>query len=752
MGIQYDAKHQVFHLCNDRISYLLAVLRNGQLGQLYFGSRLPAAGEMPKGHDYTYLFEGVKRATSSYVYEGDFTFSLEHVRQEYPAYGTTDYRMPAFEIRQEDGSRITDFVYASHEIMDGKPKLQGLPATYAERADEAQTLAITLRDEKIDAELVLSYTIFRDFDAIARHACFQNNGSADLDITRAMSLSIDLPDADYEMLQLSGWWARERHLVTRPLAPGIQSVGSLRGHSGHVHNPLLILKRPHTDESQGEAIGFSLVYSGNFLAQAEVDTMDVTRVSMGIHPHAFDWCLARGERFQTPEAVMVYAAGGLNAMSQTFHALYRTRLARGTWRDKVRPILINNWEATYFDFDEDKLLKIARTAHDAGVELFVLDDGWFGARCSDTSGLGDWQPNTDRLPNGIKGLSEKIHALGMKFGLWVELEMANKDSDLYRAHPDWILHVDGRRESHGRNQYVLDFSRKEVVDCIHDSIAKVLRASSVDYIKWDMNRSITECGSKGFPAKRQGEIFHRYILGVYDLYERLRTEFPHILFESCASGGGRFDPGMLYYAPQAWTSDDTDAVERLSIQYGTSYAYPIVSMGSHVSAVPNHQVFRETSLKMRGDVAYFGTFGYELDLGTLSAEELAEVRRQIAFMKEHRELIQHGTFYRLKSPFAGNVTAWMVVSADKKEALVGCYKVLNSTCSPFQRLRLQGLDARADYAVKIDGRMDFGDYTGAELMRAGLVTSDFSAGEAPREEGKHCTDYWSRLYVLKAKG
>ena len=745
MGVLYDEKHKIFHLCNDRISYILSVLRNGQLGQLYFGKRLP------ENRDYTYLVEGVKRATSSYVYEGDFTFSLEHLRQEYPSYGTTDYRMPAFEILQKDGSRITDFVYASHRITPGKPKLAGLPATYAEWDAEAETLAITLRDEKIDAELVLSYTIFRNYDAIARNARFKNNGADDLHLTRAMSLSLDLPDADYEMMQFSGWWSRERHLVTRPLAAGIQSIGSLRGQSGHVHNPLLILKRPNTDENAGEAIGFSLVYSGNFLAQAEVDTMDVTRVTMGIHPQSFDWCLAGGTSFQTPEAVMVYAADGLNAMSQTFHRLYRERLARGTWRDEVRPILINNWEATYFDFDEDKLLAIAKTAHEAGVELFVLDDGWFGSRCSDTSGLGDWQPNLDRLPNGIKGLSAKINALGMKFGLWVELEMANKDSDLYRAHPDWILHVDGRRASHGRNQYVLDFSRKDVVDYIHDSIAKVLRESSVDYIKWDMNRSITECGSAAFPAKQQGEIFHRYILGVYDLYEHLTSEFPNILFESCASGGGRFDPGMLYYAPQAWTSDDSDAVERLSIQYGTSYAYPIISMGSHVSAVPNHQIFRETSLKMRGDVAYFGTFGYELDLGKLTKEELAEVREQIAFMKENRALIQHGTFYRLKSPFDGNVTSWMVVSADKKQAIVGYYKVLNSTCRPYQRLCLQGLDESADYAVTIDGRTDFGDYTGSELMRAGLVASDFSAGEAPREEGRHCTDFWSRLYILKAK-
>ena len=385
---------------------------------------------------------------------------------------------------------------------------------------------------------------------------------------------------------------------------------------------------------------------------------------MGIHPECFDWKLDPGEDFQTPEAVMVYTDRGMNDMSQTFHRLYQKRLARGYWRDRVRPILINNWEATYMDFNEEKLLRIAEKAKESGIELFVLDDGWFGARRNDTAGLGDWKANTDLLPGGITGLARKIEEMGMKFGLWFEPEMVNKNSDLYRAHPDWILAVPERHQSQGRYQHVLDFSRKEVVDYIYDSMAEILGNAEVSYVKWDMNRSITECWSAALPADRQGETFHRYILGVYDLYERLTSAFPKVLFESCASGGARFDPGLLYYAPQGWASDDSDAVERLKIQYGTSYCYPISSIGAHVSASPNHQVMRSTPLSTRANVACFGTFGYELDLNRLTPEEQEEVKHQIEFMKKYRGLLQFGTFYRLKSPFEGNITAWMVVSQE----------------------------------------------------------------------------------------
>lgn len=742
MGIFFNEKTQEFHLYNNEISYLMKVMRNGQMGQLYFGKRIS------QRDNYDYLTENRYRPTSAYVYENEYSFSLEHLKQEYPSYGTTDFRMPAVEILQPNGSRITNFVYQSHKIYAGKPKLEGLPATYTESDDEAQTLEILLKDELLNVEMTLLYIIFTNENAIARSVYFENKGEATYMLDTAMSLCLDLPDDEYEWYQFSGTWARERYLKKRMLTPGVQSISSARGGSGHVHNPFVVLKRPNADEFQGEAMGFSLVYSGNFLAQAEVDTFKTTRMMMGINPFGFSWRLAPGTHFQTPEAVMVFSDGGVNKMSQTFHRLYRTRLARGYWRDKERPVLLNNWEATYFDFDEEKLVEIAKNAKADGVELFVLDDGWFSTRCGETSGLGDWWANTDRLPNGIKGLSERIEALGMKFGLWFELEMANKDSELYRKHPDWIIQTPNRSTSHGRKQYVLDFSRKEVVDYIFDLVAKILRESKVSYIKWDMNRFITECYSVAYGPDQQGEIFHRYILGMYDLYERLTSEFPEILFESCASGGGRFDAGMLYYAPQCWTSDDSDAVERLKIQYGTSFAYPVSSMGAHVSITPNHQLFRNTPLKTRGDVAAFGAFGYELDLARLSEEERVMVREQIAFVKKYRKLIHTGDFYRLKSPFEGNITAWMVVSQDKKQAIIAYFKVLNDVNCEFRRLKLEGLDESLLYEVEAD-KEAFGDFYGNELMNIGLVTSDASAGETRLDEA--CGDYWSRIYILNAK-
>lgn len=741
MDIRFHETTKTFHLFNNRLSYILCVLENGHLGQLYCGKRIHDK------EDFAYLVEKAPRPMSSYVYEGDRTFSLEHIRQEYPVYGSTDYRHPAVEILQENGSRISDFQYVSHTILAGKPKLLGLPATYTEADEEAATLCITLKDPVTEITLELLYTIFACDGILARSARFINEGTQPVHLLNAMSFSLDLPDRDYVWMQLSGAWARERHIKNRALEQGILAIDSMRGNSSHEHNPFMVLKRPYTTETQGEVLGFSLIYSGNYRIQAEVDAHNTTRITVGINPSGFDWKLEAGESFQTPEAVMVYSADGLNAMSQTFHRLYRKRLARGYWRDRPRPILNNNWEATYFDFTEDRLVEIASKAKECGVELFVLDDGWFGKRNNDYAGLGDWFANKDRLPNGITGLSERIEALGMKFGLWFEPEMVNKDSDLYRAHPDWILQTPDRRASHGRNQFVLDFSRSEVVDCIYGMMEAILSQSKISYIKWDMNRSITECYSAALPADRQGEVFHRYILGVYDLYERLTSAFPHVLFESCASGGGRFDPGLLYYAPQGWASDDSDAVERLKIQYGTSMCYPISSIGSHVSVCPNHQVFRRTPLHTRANVAYFGTFGYELDLNKLPEEELREVKEQISFMKEYREILQFGTFYRLKSPFEGNETVWMSVSEDKKTAIVGWYRVLNGVNAPYTRVQLQGLDPDMVYTNIRSGACHYGD----ELMNLGLVTSDATAGEVPREE-KDCGDFESRIYILKAKG
>ncbi|MCI8597075.1 MAG: alpha-galactosidase [Lachnospiraceae bacterium] len=739
MRIVYHETTRIFHLYNHTVSYIMTIMRNGHLGQLYFGKHIQDK------EDFSYLLETCERPMTSYIYENDKSFSLEHIRQEYPVFGTTDYRQPAVDVRQKNGSRISDFQYQSHKIEEGKPKLPGLPATYTESEKEALTLTILLEDPVTRVKAELLYTIFAEGGALARSVRFCNGGETPVWLGRAMSLCLDLPDHEYVWQQLSGCWARECHIHSRSLEPGIQAIGSMRGHSSHEHNPFLVLRRPTTDERQGEAIGLSLIYSGNFRIQAEVDAHNTLRVLAGIDPETFEWKLDCGEVFQTPEAVLVYTDQGLNHMSQTFQRLYQRRLARGYWRDRARPILNNNWEATYFNFTEDRLIEIASKAKECGVELFVLDDGWFGARSSDHAGLGDWKANLERLPHGIEGLADQIEELGLKFGLWFEPEMVNKDSDFYRQHPDWILSTPERMESHGRYQHVLDFSRKEVVDAIYEQIAQILRNAKISYIKWDMNRSITECYSRIWPADRQGEIYHRYILGVYDLYERLTSEFPHVLFESCASGGGRFDPGMLYYAPQGWLSDDSDAIERLKIQYGASMCYPISSMGTHVSVTPNHQVFRNTPLHTRANVAYFGTFGYELDLNKLTQEETREVAEQVAFMKKYRKLLQFGRFYRLKSPYQENEAAWMVVSEDQKTALIGWYRILNSVNGSYTRLRLEGLNPAYCYQNTKSGQCHYGD----ELMYAGLITSDVTAGQKPSCV-KPCTDFESRIYILEA--
>lgn len=759
MAIIFHKQSKCFHLYNNEVSYIMHIMENGQLENLYYGKKIHDK------EDFTYFHDEAMRSQMSVCIPEPGLLSMQYTRQEYPSYGTGDYRSPAVTIAQENGSRIIDFKYAGHEIYSGKKEILPLPATYVEGKEEAETLEVTLHDNVMDTDLILSYTIYEAYPVITRNTKFVHKGKEKIVLERAMSASVEFLDMDYEMVQLSGGWSRERYVKNRKLEMGIQSIQSLNGTCcGAEHNPFFALKRPHTTESQGEVYGFSLVYSGNYLGQVEVSTFDMTRVMMGINPEDFSWELKSGESFQTPEVVMVYSDKGLNKMSQTYHRLYRKRLMHGEWRDKARPILLNNWEATYFDFNEEKILTIAKKAKEAGVELFVLDDGWFGARNDDYRGLGDWYVNLEKLPDGISGLSKKVEELGLKFGLWVELEMVNKDSDLYRAHPDWIISAPNRFESHARHQNVLDFSRNEVVDYIYEMIAKVIRESSISYIKWDMNRYMSEPYSKGSAPCEQGKVMHKYILGVYDLYTRLTTEFPHILFESCASGGARFDPAMLYFAPQTWCSDDTDASERTKIQYGTSYVYPIVSMGSHVSAVPNHQMHRITPIETRANVAYFGTFGYELDLNLLSDAEIETVKKQIAFMKEHRELIQmDGDFYRLLSPFEGNETAWMVVSSDKTQAVAAFYQRLNKVNASWLRLKLDGLDANTKYEVSCDmapvtsydakiaeayGHKTEEDSVktyqayGDELMSAGIPID--------REElNKKGGDFASLLYTLK---
>ncbi|MGR9048556.1 alpha-galactosidase [Halobacillus faecis] len=729
---------QQFHLTNGQISYIFHVMKNGQLGHLYYGKAL-------RDRDFRHFQDYANtNPSTTHAFEGDPGFSLETVRQEAPVYGKGDFRTPALILEEHKGASVADFRYKNHQFIKGKPKLEGLPATFA-GTSEAETLVVKLVDDRAQVEWDLMYTIFRDLPVITRSNRITNKGESSVTLKHSMAASIDLPDADYEMVHLSGAWARERHIETRTLTPGLSSIGSVRGASSHQHNPFLALKREETTEDSGEAIAMQFVYSGNFLAQAEVDHYDTTRLSMGIHPQAFQWKLAQDESFQNPEVIMTYTENGLNEMSQTFHDLHRKHLIAPRWMEKERPILINNWEATYFDFNEEKLDRFTDEARDLGVELFVLDDGWFGKRNDDTTSLGDWFVDHKKLPNGIGTLAKKVKDKGLQFGLWFEPEMISPESELMQHHPEWVVGPPHRHQTLERNQKVLDFANPQVVDYLFVRMSSLIEETELDYIKWDMNRNITEPYSQYLYD--QVNFFHQYILGVYELYERLTTKYPDVLFESCAGGGGRFDAGLLYYAPQAWTSDDTDAVERLKIQYGTSIAYPLCSMGSHVSAVPNHQTYRNTPLKFRADVAYFGTFGYEFDPSQLSEEEKAVVKEQITEFQSLRRLIHSGTFYRLSHPFENQDTAWMVVSEEKTEAVIGWYRAhYFPNPKNDQVLKLSGLDPEKRYEIEGTDRTFYGD----ELMYHGLPLGVEFNG-ANHEKAERSGDHQSQLFVIKEK-
>lgn len=732
-------KEQQFHLQTDHTSYIFHVMENGELGQLYYGPRL---------HDQPTFPELTAREEHGAMP----AWRLDHpdvqpetLKQEFASLGKGDYRDPAFQITGEDGSRISEFRYQNARVIAGKQRLENLPSTFDDSADDAQTLVITLADAVTGLTLALSYAVFPHQDVIVRSAKFTNHGRATVKLDRALSLQLDLLDANYDLLQFSGSWARERHLIRRRLRSGIQSVGSLRGASSHQQNPFIALARPDTNEDQGAALGLNLVYSGNFLDQVEVDAFGTARVLTGINPTEFGWQLAVGQSFQTPEAVLSYTDRGLNQLSQQMGAFYQQHLVTPRFAQRPRPVLINNWEGTYFNFDEEKLLAIAREAQRLGIEMFVLDDGWFGHRDDDTTSLGDWDVYAAKLPNGIAHLANQIHGLGLQFGLWFEPEMISFDSDLYRTHPDWTVGAPHREMTPGRNQFVLDMANPVVVDYLYDKMSHLIEDARLDYIKWDMNRNITEAFSQTLPADRQEEFAHRYMLGVYRLYARLTAAYPNVLFESCASGGGRFDLGMMAYAPQAWTSDDTDAVERLRIQFGTSYGYPLAMMGAHVSAVPNDQTGRITPLATRAAVAYFGDLGYELDVTACSAAEKAAIKAQVAFYKAHRDLFQQGTFYRLDSPFTGdkNVGSWQVVSADGRRAVAAHYQILNQPNPAYNRLYLRGLLPNQRYQVAGDDHVYFGD----ELMHAGLFVPNLLT----ITQGVNASaDFSARVFVIAA--
>lgn len=708
MAIIYDNESGIFHLKAGTSSYVMQIIRGQYLSHLYWGKQV---GQ----YDGSRAIIWKDRGFAPNPDDTDRTFSLDTLPQEYPQTGNGDFRTCAYGVRQENSSRISNLVYDRHEILDGKRPLQGLPASFGDEQD-VQTLVIYMKDPVIGLEVALEYNVFEHQSVITRNVRLHNDSGVPMTLTKMLSMSVDFRENEFDVLTLYGAHNNERNMDRRPLTSGIVQIESLRGTSSPQQSPFMALLRKNTDESHGEVYAVNFVYSGNFLASAQVDAFENVRLQMGLHPWNGDWYLKPGETFQTPEVVMVYSDQGLGGMSQTFHTFYRRHLMRGKHADRLRPILINNWEATFFDFNESKLLELARTAAETGIELFVLDDGWLGHRDADNSSLGDWFVDTRKLPHGLPWLTEQIHGLGMQFGLWFEPEMISQDSVLYRAHPDYVLHTEGRPYTIGRGQLVLDLSRKEVCDYVIDSVSRVLKSASIDYVKWDMNRHLTDVGSTAYLPCQQGEIGHRYVLGLYYILQILTDAFPDILFESCSSGGGRFDAGMLYYMPQTWCSDNTDAVCRMKIQYATSLMFPPITMGAHVSVVPNQQTGRVTPLHKRGCVAMSANLGYELNLNTLSAEELEQVKQQIAFYKEIRPTIQNGTFYRIKSPFDGNLVQWNFVSEDGNEVVAFHFEILSQSAEPVRLLKLKGLQPDCRYRNMADGRV----YGGDELMYSGI--------------------------------
>lgn len=697
-------KDRLIHLRNDSVSYIIYLLEGGIPAHLYFGKRVESLNPVSMLRRYDLPADG------SFSLQG---CTLDHTPQEYPSHGLGDLREGALSVRRKDGTRSADLRVTAAEVVDGKPGIPELPATFGANA---KTLLLHMQDELIGLEATLSYTMFDDVAGVMRSVKLHNASDSDLTIERAYSLCLELPESRYDLITLSGAWSREREINRRPLVMGEQGVSSLKGATSLHNSNMLFLARPETTEEQGEAIGAALVYSGNFKASVHVDSHRMSRVFLGLNDVDFAWKLTPGADFHTPEAVVVYSDAGLGGMSRAFHRVCAEHLVRGKYARAPRPILLNNWEATYFGFNEEKLLKIAKTAADVGVELFVLDDGWFGHRDDDTTSLGDWYVDTGKLPQGMKHLTDQVHGMGLKFGLWFEPEMISPKSDLYEKHPDWAIRIDGREPVQQRQQLTLDLSREDVQDYVYESVASHLREDGIDYVKWDMNRNFSNIGSALLPADRQKELPHRYMLGLYRVLERLVNDFPDVLFESCSSGGGRFDLGMLHYMPQTWTSDNTDALCRCRIQYATSLVFPPFAMGSHVSAVPNHQTGRITPIETRGNVAMSGCFGYELDLNTLSAEEIEKVRAQVARVKAVRNTLLYGDFYRLLSPYEGNDTAWMTVSKDGSEAILMLTRAQAQSYAFPVLLRLRGLDADKVYTVVETGE----SYSGSELMNAGL--------------------------------
>ncbi|WP_295728004.1 alpha-galactosidase [uncultured Limosilactobacillus sp.] len=718
--ITFDSKQHVFHLKNKDISYIFSIEEGKLLSHLYFG---PALRQYHGERRYPRVDRGF---SGNLPGSTDRTFSKDDLLQEYSGNNTGDYRIPAITVKGPDGAQLTDFRYQSYEIQAGKPALKGLPAAYVNDDHEAETLNITLHDATLAIDLILSYTIYRDRPVITRNARLVNSSQQPIEIQKIASLQLDLPKGseERELVYLPGQYGHERQVKRAKIEQGIFEISSRRNSSSHHMNPFAAIVDSSTTEFQGNALGILLVYSGNHQIQIEKDQIDQLRILAGINEFNFNWRLAPNEEFQTPEAIMAFSDHGLNGMSQTFHHLLTERVARGKYKYAERPIVINNWEATFFDFDDQKLDQVVKEAAPLGIEMFVLDDGWFGHRNDDNSSLGDWFVNTKKV--NLAKVAKQTHKHGMKFGLWFEPEMISVDSELYQKHPEWVLHEPNRGMTLSRNQLVLDFSQPAVVENVFQQMCAVLDSADINYIKWDFNRNLTEVFSTAWPANQQGSIAHRYILGLYQLLEKLTTRYPDILFEGCSGGGGRFDAGILYYMPQSWASDDTDAADRMKIQYGTSLVFPTSAISAHVSVSPNQQTGRQIDFATRGAVAMSGVFGYELDLEDLTAKEKAMLKEQISFYKQHRHLIQYGDFYRLISPFDGSPwAAWEFVSRDRAEALLFTFKREHTNRYEIFNTKLVGLDPYRNYRMDNSNHI----YGGDELMQSGLLNDPTVKGD-----------------------
>lgn len=706
MGIVYQEKSEIFQIHTTNTTYMMGVYAGVHLQHLYYGRKLtdPNCAYLFPRKETPAALHSMKRGGVDFF--GTMPF-------EYPAFGTGDFRGTALTVRSQGGHRICSLAYEGYKITAGKPRIPGLPATFG---DNAQTLEVFLRDAALNLKVILRYSVFDDSDAILRSTTVINEGQEKVYLENVLSACIDMPNESYELTTLHGTWARERNMVKRPVMPGKFTVDSVAGRTSHENHPFMMVTSPGATQKQGDAYGINLVYSGNFLAQAELGYLDNLRLTIGVNPEGFEWPLSPGERFDTPEAVLVYSAEGIGSMTRTFHNLYRNHLIRSPYLHRERPILINNWEATYFDFNEEKLVAIAREANSVGIEMLVMDDGWFGHRNNDESSLGDWFVNPEKLPGGLKQLAERINGEGLKFGIWLEPEMVSPDSELYRKHPDWAIQVPGREITMGRHQYVLDLTRQEVCDYLFDSIASILHSANIEYVKWDMNRSLTDIGSAGLDSVCMGQFYHRYVLGLYSLQERLVQEFPDLLLENCAGGGGRFDPGMLYYSPQIWTSDNMDPIQRLLIQEGTELVYPLSTMGAHVCVANNHCNGRVTPLHTRAHVAMAGTFGYELDITKMSQEERTQCAQFNAKHHQYSHINREGDYYRIASARENGVyDCWQVVGRGQTEFLLTYVQVRFESRSKRLQLRLEGLQADALYRLSGTEQV----YSGDALMKAG---------------------------------